>query len=267
MKPLIPVHDPDQRQRLAPLFHDYHWNYLPQAILEGQTGAAWVDTLNAPEVAVLTLPNLPLHILGGDAGSPAARLYLEGLPLYTALIYASPGWQELVEQVHAGQFERVTRSAFSSERLDPAHLERLAAQVPDRYSLLPLDLNLAQQLAAERSEFSEDHMANFASPEDFIARGFGYCMVKDGVLACVASTFVVCRAGVEIQINTREAQRGQGLASATAARLLLHSIAHGLDPNWDAANLVSGRLAAKLGYILQGKYPMDIIVQPAMASL
>ena len=85
-------------------------------------------------------------------------------------------------------------------------------------------------------------------------RGFGYCILEGERIVSVASTFVTCQKGIEIQINTRESHQGRGLGSGVAAGILLHSLEQSLDPSWDAANEISASLAEKLGYTFQGNY-------------
>jgi GNAT superfamily N-acetyltransferase len=252
--------DQDKR-RLAKLFEAYRWNYLPDAILDGRMGAALADDEDHPQVAVLEAPSLKLSIVGGDAGHPSAREYVEGLSPPKALICASADWEALLRGIHRGKLLRLPRYAFTSEHLDRAHLRRLGSQVPDGYRLERMDVDLARQLAGEKSEFTEDHMLSFDSPEEFVARGFGFCLLDGKEIASVATTFVVCDRGIEIQINTREAHRGKGLATVVAAQLILHSLDQGLDPNWDAANERSVGLAKKLGYTPQGRYAIWVVLQ------
>jgi hypothetical protein len=87
--------------------------------------------------------------------------------------------------------------------------------------MVPMDILLTRRLVGERTEFSSDHLVNYESPEDFIARGFGFCILDKDEIASVATTFASCEAGIEIQINTREAYKQKGLATAVAARLIL----------------------------------------------
>lgn len=253
-----------KRIDLAPLFPDFHWNFLPTSILEGQIGQALADDLDDPKTAVLELPALKLSILGGDASGLAGREYLSCLPTPSGLFLAAEGWGELVEEVHPGKVWPMTRYAFTSENLDREMLQSFIVRLPERYQLAPLDIQLARQLAAEKSEFSVDHLVNFESPEDFVARGFGYCVLEGDQIVCVATTFAICEKGVEIQINTRKKYRGQGLASAVAASLILHSLEQGLVPNWDAATEISAALAEKLGYTPQGTYEMYLVVGSAV---
>ena len=44
---------------------------------------------------------------------PLARQHLQSLPVETALMYAAPGWQELVGQVWAGKLIHLERYAFT----------------------------------------------------------------------------------------------------------------------------------------------------------
>ena len=244
------------RKGLAGLFQDYTWNYLADAILEGTMGRALADDAEEPHVAVLQAPNLQLNIVGGDAGHPAAREYMEQLPKRSALFFGAEGWEELVQSMHGGKSIEMPRYAFTSEALDVEHLRSVASGVPDGYRPVQMALALARRLGAEKSSFAEDHMVNFDSPEDFVARGFGFCLLDGDQIASVATTFAICRKGIEIQINTRKEHQRKGLATAVAAQLLVHSLEQGLDPNWDAANESSVGLATRLGYTPQGTYPM-----------
>lgn len=254
------VIEKDRRPRLSKLFEGYKWNYLPDAILEGYMGRGLADDEDSPQVAVLEASNLKLGIVGGDASHPSAREYIEQLPTPSGLIFASDGSEEVVQEVHAGRLIHMPRYAFTSEKLDVESLRRLGAQIPRDYRIEPMDLDLTQQLAGEKSEFASDHLLNFDSPEDFIERGFGFCILDGDEIVSVATTFAICDKGIEIQINTREEHQGKGLATAVAAHLLVYSLERGLDPNWDAANERSVGLAKKLGYTPQGTYSIVLVV-------
>jgi hypothetical protein len=247
--------DKDNRSKLSKLFPAYPWNYLADAILEGTMGRAIADDADEPQVAVLEAPKLQLSIVGGDAGHPPAHGYIEQLPKHTALFFGSEGWEELVQSVHGGKLLEMPRYAFTSQSLDLEQLRALGSRIPDGYRPVQMDLALARRLGGEKSRFAEDHMVNFDSPEDFIKRGFGFCLLHGDQIASVATSYAICQKGIEIQINTREEHQRKGLATMVAAHLIVHSLDKGLDPNWDAANESSVGLAMKLGYTPQGTYP------------
>jgi RimJ/RimL family protein N-acetyltransferase len=257
---IIPV-EKIKRREISGLFQDYKWNYLADAVLDGYMGKAFVDNQDDPHIAVLEAPELKLHIVGGNPRHPSARKYLEGLTATKLFIFASEEWEKLMREIHKGRLVLMPRYIFNSEKLDIAHLNKLKSRLPEGYSLERMDLAIAQRLADENSEFSSDHMMNFDSPEDFIARGFGFCVLYGDEVVCAATTFTLCNQGIEIQINTRKNHRGRGLATAAAAQLLVYSLENNLDPSWDAANKMSVGLAKKLGYIPQGSYSIYIFVR------
>jgi hypothetical protein len=255
------------RRSLTGLFTDYKWNYLPDSVLDEYLGEALVDNVHDPQVAILTVPGLKLKIIGGNARLPIARTYIKELPYPTLLLFASAGWEKLVRDVHPGKVISMPRYAFTSESLDFEYLRELKSLIPNGYNIQCIDLSLAQKLASEKSGFSEDHMLNFDSPEDFIARGFGFCILEGDEIVSVATTFAVCDKGIEIQINTRSKHQGKGLATVVAAYLILFSLENDLDPNWDAANAKSVGLAEKLGYTSQGQYEMFILLNSRMKAV
>ncbi|MFN2165592.1 MAG: hypothetical protein ACK2U9_04985, partial [Anaerolineae bacterium] len=92
--------DRGKREKLYRLFDAYEWNYLTDAILEGTVGRALADDADDPHAAVLEVPSLHLSIVGGDAGHPSARIYVEQIPKQTAIFFASEGWEALVQTIH-----------------------------------------------------------------------------------------------------------------------------------------------------------------------
>ncbi|MBO4428512.1 MAG: GNAT family N-acetyltransferase, partial [Clostridia bacterium] len=58
----------------------------------------------------------------------------------------------------------------------------------------------------------------------------------------------------DIEVDVLNEHRHKGLASAVCAALILACLDEGLYPSWDAANMMSVRLAEKLGYTLDHEY-------------
>ena len=247
--------DTTDRQKLAELFTGHLGGFIPNAILDGHMGKAYADHEN-PQFAVLELPDAKVSILGGDVRHPLASHYLKDLPRFTQLFLASPDFVMLAQDVHPGKWIELERYAFSTEQLDMAQLQDLSTQIPAGFCVIKIDLTIAKQLAERKNRFAAAHGMNFDTPEDFISRGFGYCAVEGANIACVGSSFAVCNKGIEIQIDTKKSYQGQGLATAVAAKLMMHSLENNLIPGWDAATNISAQFAEKLGYTPQGKYTM-----------
>ena len=85
-------------------------------------------------------------------------------------------------------------------------------------------------------------------PAHLATDGVGFGAVVAGRLACAATSYTASSRHVEIAIATRPAHRGQGLAAAVSAALVVHCLENGLVPCWSASNPVSQRLAQRLGY-------------------
>ncbi|HKJ27800.1 MAG TPA: GNAT family N-acetyltransferase, partial [Anaerolineales bacterium] len=209
MQPLL------NRKKVAPFFSDYRWNYLAKAILDGYHGEVRVDDVRQPHVAVLQLSPLPLFFLGGDFAHPAARHFIKTLPPRSLMIFArqTDAWEALCREVHGTKMVSSQRYAFTSENLDIEHLRPLRDNLPDGFTLKPIDLPLAAQITAGKSPLTEDHILTFDSVTDFMKKGFGFVILEGEKIVSIASTFVVCEDGIEIQINTDKKYEGRGLGT------------------------------------------------------
>ena len=69
-----------------------------------------------------------------------------------------------------------------------------------------------------------------------------------------ASSYTRYDKGIEIEVDTIEAERRKHLATIACAALILNCLDEGLYPSWDAQNLNSVHLAGKLGYEFDHEY-------------
>ena len=246
------------RHKLNHLFDSPFGGFLAKSILEGQTGNAYADHKEKPSFAVLTLSDVPVIFLGGDATHPLAFDYLNKLPHLTQIFINSPDFIPIAYEAQPGKIVERERWGFAADNLDVAKLQELQSKIPSNYTLKRIDLSLAKRLDDRKNEFANLHGSAFKSAEDFVENGIGYCALKGDELACVGSSFVRCREGIEIQIDTNPKHRGNGLATAVAASLMLYCIENNLEPGWDAATPISASLAKKLGYTPIGEYKMIV---------
>lgn len=214
-----------------------------EAVLERRLGTVEAEG-DAPRVARLTVGCY--QFFGGDPTAAAARRLVETAAAPRELVYGNDAaWRRLILDVHGPRVSDRPMQTFDPSRLSATALERLEIAEPDGFELRRFDAALAGQLDAELAPHA---LQVFPSANDFVARGIGYGAVKDGRLACAATSYTLSSRSVEVAIATRPEFRGRGLAAAVSARLLRHCLEAGLTPQWSASNPISQRLALRLGY-------------------
>ena len=145
------------------------------------------------------------------------------------------------------------------DTFDKAHLTALindtvydenyaAASIHKEYHIEPIDEYYYSTV--QNDAWSKDFTANYPDYETFQRLGFGFLVIETatGTIAAGASSFSSSLDSIEIDIATNPAYRKRGLATAISARMVLECIRRGKYPSWDAANMISVRIAEKIGY-------------------
>ena len=219
-------------------------------VVEGQMGRAFVDDVNQP--AVFEIQTGPFCYFAGDPRHPAAQARLKALSPDCLLMPSSPGWAEAAQALYGDRLEAFPRVSFSAGKLAAPRLDDLLARSPYAAKLERIDLALAAAVRQDPGHFID--LTSFDSADDFAERGLGYCVRAGGQVAGAAYSSLVCSQGIEVSVYVEPAYRRRGMATALASRLALDCLALGLEPHWDAANIESGDLAEKLGYVRSGTY-------------
>lgn len=254
----------EQLTRLEPLFAGWE-ETLVWSVLQGCMGKAWADQEEHPQAALLWVGDF--LFLGGDAAAPGARALAGFLPreLANGIALAVPqneSWLRLLEEVHGGRGKPITRYAIQKEPdvFDRDKLQSNLEKLPQGFILKPIDEGLYHTLL--ELDWARDFCAQFGSWEKYAAHGCGFVALKEGEIAAGASSYTWYQGGIEIEIDTKEAYRRQGLALCCASALILHCLEQGLYPSWDAATPISVALAEKLGYHFSHTYPCLEIAVP-----
>jgi hypothetical protein len=241
------------QQALASLFSGrVELGAVIEAVVEARLGRATV----AGGAARLSIGCY--EIFGGDSSCAAARHLVVDAARPRELVYGNDiAWRRLILDVHGREvFDRPMRD-YDPSALDRASLLQFEAGLPREFSMQALDAALVLQLNANL----EPHALQvFKSRQQFLEDGLGFGAVKDGQLACAATSYTRSSRSVEIAISTRPDFRGRGLAAATAARLIRECLSEGLAPRWSASNPVSQRLAVRLGYDPAGQF--EVLYRP-----
>ena len=229
------------------------------ACIQGYMGDAYVDKLPEPEVGVIISGEY--SFFAGDTKNPKAYDLVNGLfdisrSRKTVCIFPEeePQWEQLLMSVKKNDPKIVTRYGIVQKDydFDPERLGYFMKRLPKGYDLVPFDEDLYDQ--AMKEEWAEEFCKVFSSAEDFLTRGFGYAITKDGKLVSGTSTMTVYDGGAEVQMATHPDYRKQGLAMVCAAAFLLESRRRKIRACWDAENEISKKIAIALGYEYRGEY-------------
>lgn len=209
------------------------------AVLEGAMGEAWVNDAARPNVARL---DLDFHLLAGDPSHPAAGEAIRSLQTGDHVIVPE-SWEDVLMD----SWERLQpydRTEFSAGTWDVEEL-RARQSLPEGLSLVRVDGGTVDAFA----ELDAAFVYNFDSHEDFLTRGVGFGVTDGSRFVAGCSSYAISSRSLEIEIETAEEFQGRGLAMVTGSRMIEYCVETGLEPCWDAAHDVSGRLALRLGFV------------------
>lgn len=243
--------DINVRKKLVPMFDKIDSTML-LSYLQGHMGTAWVDNLENPTVAQITVGIFVFY--AGNPNTKEAEELLFNLPEFTLVIVDSDEWKERIETVHNGSFEKFQRHRFEKnpEHMDRKHIQNLISLLPEGYKIKKVDKNIAKKSSFQ--ELSEDFISQFDSIDDFVNRGVGYAILYQGKVVSAATSFSIYDEGVEIEVASHPDHKRKGLATIVSSALILDCIDRGKYPSWDGANSESVELAKKLGYVFKESY-------------
>ncbi|MUK87813.1 GNAT family N-acetyltransferase [Ornithinibacillus sp. L9] len=241
----------ETRKKLVSMFENIDSTII-RSYLQGHMGTAWVDDLENPTVAQITV-GIFVFFAGNPYAKEAEEL-LFNLPDFTLAIVDKEEWKDRIETVHHGSTEKFQRYRFEKKpkHLDRAQLMSLTSTLPEEYVLKRVDKHIA--IAPSFHELSEDFVSQFDSIDDFLDRGVGYAILHEGQVVSAATSYSIYDDGIEIEVASHPNHRRKGLATITAAALIVDCLDRGKYPSWDGANTESVMLAEKLGYILKESY-------------
>jgi GNAT superfamily N-acetyltransferase len=239
---------PAERPALRPLFAGFPGLHgCIDAALDGAMGTVWADDPARPSVAMI---HLDFYFLAGDANAPAAGEAARRPSERASIVASSADWEPLLRRVWGERLKSRTRVAFRPGRWDRRRLRGFIDALPDGFALK----RIGGAAAARFAELADSLVYNFASLEEFLARGVGFGIEHEGRFVSGCSSFAISPHSLEFEIQTHPDVRRRGLACATAAAMIEHCIDRGLTPEWDAHNEMSSALAEKLGFVEPAPY-------------
>ena len=189
---------------------------------------------------------------GFFAGKPDWELVKSKPEGFALLIPRNLHWAELIENTYPDA-KKVTRYAIRKDtHFDVKSLKNNLLLLPDDYELKEIDAELYDKCL--ESPVTADFVSSFQSKAAYLRDGRGVVVVKNGEIVSGASSYTRYREGIEIEVDTVEAERREHLALIACSALILRCLDEGLYPSWDAQNMASVCLAEKLGYQFDNEY-------------
>lgn len=187
------------------------------------------------------------------------------VPVIT-LVARQEKWHPLIESAYNGQYEKFTRYALKKEpeAFDQEQLRANLTALPQDCEICQIDGSLYSTLQSE--DWSRDLCSQFKDPQDYTQNGLGFVIIKNHEIIAGASSYTYYDNGIEIQIDTKQPYRRQGLARIVGSRLILECLQQNRCPSWDAVSPESLRLAESLGYCLETPYTAYAVGDMALLS-
>ena len=236
----------------APLFDGWQ-ETLIWSCLQGIMGKIYADDFVRPRSALAVLGDFAFF--AGEAEPE----FLNRKPDWSnqdfiIMVPQNDAWKNAIAGYYGQHAQVITRFATKKEPnvFDRKMLSKAAASLPAGYELRLIDEQLYDLCKSE--PWSRDLVSQFGDYEEYRRLGLGVVVQKDKEILSGASSYSRYREGIEIEIDTRESFRRQGLAFACGAGLILEALNRSLYPSWDAHNRGSLALAEKLGYHFSHEY-------------
>lgn len=250
MMPTIFDSDKDRMEVLLPLFERSPHHHIARAACQGLIPCrAYADRADSPKAAILVIKRFGVGFVAGNADNADALLNAlrNWHPEYD-LFDPPPSWHPALAHWSLKSYGMIRYGTCFDNADDTLTKLQAMLRPPEGCHLRLYDRSLLEQ--ALSMEWSQDQVGTFASIDDFLSKGFGFALVREGALLSGCSCFCRHPDGYEIQVDTHPDAKRKGYATCVSAAFILETLARGKIPYWDAANHASLKLAQKLGFRL-----------------
>lgn len=232
------------------------------AVAEGkQPGRIYVDNDVIPKSCLIACRSGKYLIAGQTSNNSFNQSLLDFLydknnhSCYFDLYSSSHDWITKIDQVLGDNAAKLSRQLFEWDySKSPSYLVS-SEELPEGFELREMDSVLFEKYA---KEMDSSYIDLWETPDNFVANGFGFCILKDNEFASVCNTYYVRQGFAEIDIVTNDKFRGQGFATATCGEFIKYCQRNNIKPLWDCddGNENSKNLAVKLGFKSVDTYEM-----------
>ncbi|MBS7008774.1 GNAT family N-acetyltransferase [Anaerostipes sp.] len=238
--------------KVTTLFGDWQ-ETLIWSCLQKVMGDIYVDNNSDPQSAMAVLGDF--CFFAGKAAEDLVSYKPENCSRdFMIMVSQNDDWARLIAKKYGDKAKPVTRYAIKKEQdiFDKDFLRSAVNSLKPGYTLQMIDADLFA--LCRSSAWSRDLVSQFTDYAAYKKLGIGVGVLKGDTLASGASSYARYAEGIEIEVDTKEDFRRNGLAYACGAKLILECLDRGLYPSWDAQNQASVALAEKLGYHFNYEY-------------
>lgn len=232
---------------------------MVKACLQGYLGNAYVEKLDNPRAGLIVSGEY--SFFGGDPNTNEADYLIRNLFTVnksesTVGIFSEtkPDWEKKLLSITQNNPTVLKRFGIVQRDydFDDSILQGYIDSLEKGLILTKFNEDIYNQ--AMKEDWSKEFCEIFPSAQDYLARGIGFAVLDNGKLVSGASSQTVYDGGIEIQVATDENYKKRGLALVCSAALIQECVKRKIRPCWDAANLISKKMALKLGYEYKGEY-------------
>ena len=228
--------------KLRYLFNDIRF-YMGKSVLDGKMGQALADNIMEPTVAILLVRSY--CFISGKIDIEKLKEVINQYNLNQYIIIPSDGIKKILEI----EFKDINKYQRYSIKKDVMFdIEKLKEYANYSYNLFEFT-KITEEIA---NKIKEESFINIT--DNYKKNGIGYCCFYNNNIIGVASSNIIYKDGIEVNIKVKEEYRGRGIATKLASMLILSCLEEKRKISWDAANLISVGLAKKLGFEYDSEY-------------
>lgn len=229
-------------EKLKYLFKDIRF-YIGRSALEGLMGEAYADNIEKPKGGVLIVRKF--CFISGDIDKKELKEFIES-KLTEPVIVPSDNLKPIIEEIFKGKIEKLERYSIKKDPIFDKHkLQIYIDKLPKEYKIVEIDKNIAKRIKDEK-------FLNIT--DNYEKDGIGYCCFYNDEIIGVASSDMLYKDGIEVNIKVKEEYRRKGIGVALASSLILRCLEKNKKISWDAANMWSVGLSEKLGFKYHSTY-------------
>lgn len=229
--------------KLRDMFVDIRF-HMGLSVLDGKMGKAFVDDIDNINFAMLLVRKY--CFISGIINIKELEKLVKEFELFEYKIIPSDEIKQLIEKRYLHEVEKSQRYSIKKNvKFDIYKLKDYEQNCDEKYEFKLINEEISNKIRNEK-------FINIT--DDYEKNGIGYCCIYNGEIIGVASSNIIYNDGIEVNIKVKEEHRKNHIATVLASKLILACLEENKTVSWDASNMISVRLAQKLGFEYDSTY-------------